>query len=104
MTVIEELSIPEGISGEDGGHELVRFWVCDGDDHVSLRIGLFDDDEEPAVWGNVAADIMKHVVNALVQTDPRRDPDVMFAEIERAFAQRLKETTDFSGQFSGETH
>jgi len=101
MTKLDELEIPSGVFEENEGHELVRFWISSGVDHVSLNIGLFDVEKEPDVWGSVAADIAKHAVNAMLQDDPTRDKNALYAAIERAFSSRLREQVDFSGQLGG---
>lgn len=103
MTKLDALDIPDGIYEEQEGHELVRFWISSGVDHLSLNIGLFDRDQEPGVWGSVAADIVKHAVRGMMQDDPTRNEMDLYAEIERAFACRLKEKTKFPGQLRGET-
>ncbi len=102
MTKLDELEIPSGVFEENEGHELVRFWISSGVDHVSLNIGLFDNEKEPSVWGSVAADIVKHAVNAMRQDDPTRDEEALYAAIEQAFSMRLREQTSFSGQLRGE--
>ncbi|MEO1242175.1 MAG: DUF5076 domain-containing protein [Pseudomonadota bacterium] len=104
MPRLDELNIPTGVFEENEGHELVRFWISSGVDHVSLNIGLFDSDEEPSVWGSVAADIAKHAVKAMMQDEPTRNEAALYAEIERAFIGRLKEQTKFEGQLKGDVH
>lgn len=104
MPNLRELDNPEGVLEEDEGRELVRFWISSGVDHVSLHIGLFDNDEEPTIWGSVAADIARHAVKAMLQDDPSRDEVALYAEIERAFAERLKEKVNFEGRLSGAKH
>lgn len=101
MTKLHELEIPSGVYEEGEAHELVRFWVGGGTDHVTLNISLFDGEKEPSVWGSVAADIVKHAVNGMLQDDPTRDSNALFAEIERSFVARLKEQTNFTGQLGG---
>ena len=104
MTKLHPLDLPEGIHEEQEGHELVRFWVSSGVDHVTLNIGLFDSQSEPGIWGTVAADIVKHAVRGMMQDDPSRDERVVYAQIERAFAERLREQTNLEGQLSGDSH
>ncbi|WP_425408878.1 DUF5076 domain-containing protein [Hyphococcus sp.] len=104
MAKLDSLDLPDGIHEEQEGHELVRFWISSGVDHVSLNIGLFDNDKEPSVWGTVAADIAKHAVRAMLQDDPTRDEATLYAEIERAFSKRLKAKANFEGQLRGEKH
>lgn len=103
MPYLHELGLPDELfEEEERGHELVRFWICDGRDHVVLKVGLFDNDKEPAVWGSVAADIARHAVNAMMQDDPARDAAALYAEIERAFAARLKAQTNLEGQLKSD--
>lgn len=102
MTKLDPLDIPEGIYEEQEGHELVRFWVSSGVDHVALNIGLFERDNEPFVWGSVAADIAKHAVRGMMQDDPTQDEQTLYAQIEHAFISRLKEQTNFEGQIKGD--
>ena len=104
MTKLDPLDIPDGIYEEQEGRELVRFWISDGVDHVSLKVGLFERDNEPSIWGSVAADIAKHAVRGMVQDDPTRDEQLLYAQIEQAFLERLKEKANFQGQLRGNRH
>jgi hypothetical protein len=101
MSRLDELDIPAGVDRETGAQELVRFWVSDGADHVSLKVGLFKDEDEPAIWGCVAADIVKHAVRAMMQDAPGRTESGLVAEIEKAFRARLEEAVGISGQLHG---
>jgi hypothetical protein len=98
---MKELSIPPGVEGDAGAVELIRFWISGGADHVNLNVGLFAADDEPTFWGSIIADIAKHAVNAMMQEDPSRDEQVLLAQIESGFAQRLAQTVNFTGQLSG---
>ena len=102
MTKLDSLEIPDGIYEEQEGHELVRFWISSGVDHVTLNVGLFDRDQEPEIWGSIAADIVKHAVRGMLQDDDTRDEKVLFAQIERAFSARFKENVVLEGQLRGD--
>ncbi|MEY2884772.1 MAG: hypothetical protein RL490_2496 [Pseudomonadota bacterium] len=101
--MLDELLIPPGVYLDGNPTEFVRFWVCDKEDHVSLKIGLFEPKErEPEVWGTVIADICKHAARALMQDDPAHgDFNTIVARIENGFRNRLMKTTNFSGQLQG---
>ena len=100
---MRELDIPLGVNKDGNPQEFVRFWVCDNEDHVSLNIGGFvDNDIEPELWGSILADIAKHAVLGMQQDDPSRGTtEEMFAQIELGFARRLREKVNFSGQIGG---
>lgn len=53
-----QLSIPPGAANDPKAFELVRAWVAQGDLHVSLQMGGWDD---PTAWGVVLADLVRHV-------------------------------------------
>ena len=38
-TEIRELKSPPSIEGADAAQEMIRFWIADNTDHVSLRVG-----------------------------------------------------------------
>ncbi len=53
-----QLVIPPGAADDPKAFELVRAWVAQGDLHVSLQMGGWDD---PTAWGVVLADLVRHV-------------------------------------------
>jgi Domain of unknown function (DUF5076) len=53
-----QLVIPPAAANDPKAFELVRAWVAQGDLHVSLQMGGWDD---PTAWGIVLADLMRHV-------------------------------------------
>ena len=53
-----QLTIPPAAADDPKAFELVRAWVAQGDLHVSLQMGGWDD---PTAWGVVLADLVRHV-------------------------------------------
>lgn len=98
------LEVPEGIDEAINPVELVRFWIGGSEDYVSLNIGVFEKGNEAFAWGMVAADIVKHAVRGMMQSDPSRSETGLYAEIERGFKARLGEAAKISGQLKGEVH
>ena len=56
--VKNQLAIPLAAADDPKAFELVRAWVAQGDLHVSLQMGGWDD---PTAWGVVLADLVRHV-------------------------------------------
>jgi hypothetical protein len=56
--VKNQLAIPPAAADDPKAFELVRAWVAQGDLHVSLQMGGWDD---PTAWGVVLADLVRHV-------------------------------------------
>jgi len=103
MPKFRELEIPSSlIAEEEEGFEVVRFWIGGVNDHVSLTL-LNNDEGTTAVsaLGKIAADIVKHAMRAMKQDDPTLTDGETLATIERTFHERLRETTNFSGQLTG---
>jgi hypothetical protein len=55
------LDPPPAATRDKASFELLRVWIADGGQHVSLRAGTWED---PFAWGIVLADLARHIVNA----------------------------------------
>jgi hypothetical protein len=56
-----ELPIPPAIETATQSMEMLRVWIADGSQHVSLTGNLWKD---PASWGLLLVDLTKHIANA----------------------------------------
>lgn len=74
------LDPPPAAVRDRASFELLRVWVADQGQHVSLRPGAWED---PFAWGIVLADLARHIVNA--ESLRRKDLD------EEAFLKRMLE-------------
>ena len=102
---MDERSIPPEVLGQDGAHEMIRFWVKDGEHHVSLNIGLFEPEDEAHIWGCMLADIAIHAVRGMQQDRPDiGDEPTVLAQIEAGFYDRLGDRPGASGQLQGVKH
>jgi Domain of unknown function (DUF5076) len=59
-----ELSIPEAAKNDPESLEVLRVWVANKGQHVSLRVGTWKD---PFAWGILLADLARHLGNAYEQ-------------------------------------
>ena len=80
MATNKFLDPPPAATRDNASFELLRVWVAEQGQHVSLRAGAWED---PFAWGIVLADLARHIVNA--ESLHRKDLD------EVAFLERLLE-------------
>ena len=59
-----QLPVPDAAKADSGSFEILRVWVADRGQHVSLRAGVWTD---PAAWGIMLADLARHIVNSYEQ-------------------------------------
>jgi hypothetical protein len=55
-----ELKIPDAAKADSKSVEILRIWLSDGSQPVSLKTGVRND---PAAWGLLLADLAQHVAN-----------------------------------------
>jgi Domain of unknown function (DUF5076) len=64
MSGPNELLIPDAAERDPNSFELLRVWVANRGQQVSLRVGVWPD---PAAWGVMLCDLMQHIANAYQQ-------------------------------------
>ncbi len=58
MGVEKVLTIPEEAQKDKASFEVLRVWIANQAQHVSIRSGAWED---PFAWGIVLADLARHV-------------------------------------------
>ena len=93
------LNKPNSINDNADAQEMIRFWLSENTDHVSLMVGGVEDAaKEAPMWGFILADIAKHVTQALRQTNPDGpDATAIMTQIMDGFAERIKHAPILSG-------
>lgn len=91
---IEPLDPPPAIFESKMAREVLRFWVADGIDHLSLKIDAIasaDGDYHGAeIWGSLVADIARHDVNAYEQDfSCEENAEELYALVNRGYNERL---------------
>lgn len=95
-----ELPVPPAAKLDSRSRELARVWAANGEQHVSLEIGLWPD---PAAWGLLLVDLARHVANAYEQARGDDRAEVL-ARLREAFEVEWESPTDDpSGAFLEET-
>src|SRR5690349_10370152 len=85
-----ELIIPPEAESDDKAIELARVWAAGGKQHVTLRVGLWDD---PAAWGMMLVDLARHAANAYAE-DTGHDVNRVLARIKEGFDIEWEHPTD----------
>jgi hypothetical protein len=90
MAENDQLLIPDAAQTDPKSFELLRVWIANKGQHVSLRTGVWND---PAAWGIMLADLVRHVANAY-QQDAGLDQLKTLRRIKAALDAELGSPTD----------
>ena len=95
----KELSKPGTIQDDAVAQEMIRFWISNNQDHVSLMIGSSGDPEkEPPMWGFMLADIAKHVTRVPREQNPDGpSAQEIMEQILGGIGERLRHAPNLSG-------
>ena len=72
-------------AGDSPAMEVLRAWFIGDVLHCSLDVDVFED---PAAWGELLADLARHVANALLDRDGS-DPVTTLKTVRETFEQEL---------------
>jgi hypothetical protein len=85
------LDPPPAASRDKASFELLRVWVAEAGQHVSLRAGAWED---PFAWGIVLADLARHIVAAEAINNPETDKEAFFERMLEGFQAEIESPTD----------
>ena len=64
MSNANQLEIPGAAKMDGSSFEIVRVWIANNGQQVSLMVGVWND---PAAWGMMLADLARHIARAYAQ-------------------------------------
>ncbi|MHB1023011.1 MAG: DUF5076 domain-containing protein [Acidobacteriaceae bacterium] len=85
------LDPPPAAQRDKAAFELLRVWIAEEGQHVSLRAGVWDD---PAAWGMMLADLARHIVNAHAQQNKKLNSDAFLQQLREGFDEELDNPTE----------
>ena len=93
MGVEKVLTIPEEAQGDKASFEVLRVWIANQGQHVSIRSGAWED---PFAWGIVLADLARHIALAhqLQHPNPETDADAFVKRLLEGFHAEIENPTD----------
>ena len=91
MASSKYLDIPPAASRDNASFEVLRVWIAEKGQHVSIRSGAWED---PFAWGIVLADLARHVALAQQLQNPEVDIDVFVERLLEGFHAEVENPTD----------
>jgi hypothetical protein len=85
------LSIPPVAQRDKASFEVLRVWIADQGQHVSIRSGAWDD---PFAWGIVLADLARHIALAHEMQDQKIDKQAFLERLLEGFSAEIDSPTD----------
>jgi hypothetical protein len=91
MALNKHLEPPPAAQRDSASFELLRVWVAEQGQHVSLRSGVWED---AFAWGIVLADLARHIVNAESLARKDVDRETFLARMLEGFQAEIESPTD----------
>ncbi len=85
------LSIPPVAQRDKASFEVLRVWIAEQGQHVSIRSGAWDD---PFAWGIVLADLARHIALAHEMQDQKTDKQAFLERLLEGFSAEIDSPTD----------
>ena len=93
MASSKYLDIPPAASRDHASFEVLRVWIAEKGQHVSIRSGAWED---PFAWGIVLADLARHIALAHQLQHPSEEayPEAFVARLLEGFHAEIESPTD----------
>ncbi len=91
MPPTKNLEPPPVAKRDAASFELLRVWIAEQGQHVSLRSGVWED---PFAWGIVLADLARHIVHAESLARKDLDQEAFFKRMLEGFEAEIESPTD----------
>jgi Domain of unknown function (DUF5076) len=91
MASQKSLDIPPAAQRDKASFEVLRVWIADKGQHVSLQSGAWED---PFAWGIVLADLARHIALAHQMQNMKIDTEVFLARLLEGFNAEIDDPTD----------
>ena len=78
----KQLEIPAVAAADGSSFELLRVWVAQQAQQISLRPGIWQD---PSAWGVMLADLARNIVQVHVENDEDLDTEAFLAAVLEGF-------------------
>ena len=98
MGVEKQLAIPAVAQKDAASFELIRVWVAQHSQQVSLRSGVWQD---PSAWGVMLADLARNIVQVHVENADDLDAEAFLAALLEGFDTEIESVLN---EFGGGEH
>ena len=94
----KQLAIPKAAAQDAASFELLRVWVAQSAQQISLRPGIWQD---PSAWGVMLADLARNIVTIHAENDEDLDTEAFLAALLEGFDTEIESVLNEFGD--GET-
>lgn len=94
----KQLAVPDAAQKDAASFELIRVWVAQQSQQISLRPGVWS---EPGAWGVMLADLARNIVQVHVENDEDLDAEAFVAALLEGFDTEIESVLNEFGD--GET-
>ena len=98
MGIEKQLAVPDAAQKDAASFELIRVWVAQQSQQISLRPGVWS---EPGAWGVMLADLARNIVQVHVENDEDLDAEAFVAALLEGFDTEIESVLNEFGD--GET-
>jgi hypothetical protein len=91
MAADKILELPAAAQRDKASFEVLRVWIAEQGQHVSIRSGAWED---PFAWGIVLADLARHIANAHQIQNEKLDKDAFLDRLLEGFEAEIDNPTD----------
>jgi hypothetical protein len=91
MAADKVLNIPSAAQRDKASFEVLRVWIAEQGQHVSIQSGAWDD---PFAWGIVLADLARHIALAHQLQNKETDTDTFMERLLEGFHAEIDNPTD----------
>src|ERR1700753_79950 len=91
MPSTTHLDPPAAPSRDQASFEVMRVWIAEQGQHVSIRSGAWED---PFAWGIVLANVARHIANAHKLQNEDTDTDAFLQRLLEGFQAEIDNPTD----------
>ena len=91
MGAEKTLAIPPAAQRDKASFEVLRVWIAEQGQHVSIQSGAWDD---PFAWGIVLADLARHIALAHEMQDQKIDKQAFLERLLEGFSAEIDSPTD----------
>ena len=82
MGIEKQLDVPTAAAKDAASFELLRVWVAQQSQQISLRPGIWQD---PSAWGVMLADLARNIVTVHAEADENLDTEAFLASLLEGF-------------------
>lgn len=92
----KQLAVPRAAQEDAASFELLRVWVAQQAQQVTLRPGIW---QEPAAWGVMLADLARSILKIHIEQDEELDAEAFLSGLLEGFDNEIESVLE---EFGGE--